>query len=173
MNSSDIKNYTIREAIKSDMQAVSIIFNKIILNTTATFEEHPYTVEKWNKIFDSKIENKYPFLVAEMANQVVAYGTYGVFRYASGYFITVEHSLHVDQKFRGLGIGQSILSNLIDIAAKSGIHNLIAAIDTENHISIQLHKKFGFTEVGRLNNIAKKFSKYVSLMLMQKKLYEK
>ncbi len=160
-------HFNLRDAKKTDMPSVHRIFNEILLGSTATFEEVPYTIETWLEIFDFKTSNQIPFLVVEFEGSVIGYGTYGAFRKASGYKITVEHSLHVDELFRGQGIGKAILSELIQRAKKQEVQNMIAAIDADNLPSIKLHEKFGFKIVGNLENVAEKFSRHLSLVLMQ------
>jgi phosphinothricin acetyltransferase len=163
-------NFKIRDAVRSDMESVHRIFNEILLRSTATFEEEPTQIEGWLEIFDFKKSNHIPFLVVEFEGAVIGYGSYGAFRKASGYKITVEHSLHVDELFRGRGIGQALLSELIQRASKRGVQNMIAAIDADNLASIKLHEKFDFKIVGQLENVARKFSRDLSLVLMQLRL---
>ena len=163
-------NLRMRDANKSDLNLVREIFNEVLVNTTATFEEEPYTLQTWMEIFDAKASQKMPFIVAELDGLIVGYGTFGPFRKASGYKITAEHSLHVDKKFRGQGIGKAILTSLIGKASDVGIENLVAAIDADNSSSIVLHEKFGFKRVGRLGNIARKFSRDLTLVLLQLRL---
>ena len=157
----------IRDAKVEDLTFVHQIFNDILLNTTATFEEVPYTLEAWVEVFNQRQSVGFPFLVARAGDKVVGYGTYGAFRKASGYKITVEHSLHVDKNYRGQGIGKKILQELIIRAKIGGIENLVAAVDAENVTSVRLHQKFGFVIAGEMKNVARKFSRDLTLVLLQ------
>ena len=47
------------------------------------------------------------------------------------------------------------------------LENLVAAVDADNLPSIQIHKKFGFVETGRMPNVARKFSRNLTLSLLQ------
>ena len=163
-------NFKIRDAQKNDMKAVCEIFNEIIIHTTATFEEEPSTEKAWMEIFETKKFDQLPFLVAEHNGLVIGYGTFGPFRKASGYKITVEHSLHVDQKYLRLGVGKALLSELIGKASATPIQNMIAAIDADNLPSLKLHEKFGFKIVGQMENVARKFSRDLTLVLLQLRL---
>lgn len=158
---------SIRSAAKADMERVHLIFNEILLNTTATFEEHPYSLERWHQLFESKRIEGLPFFVAEIKGFVIGYATYGPFRKASGYRVTVEHSLHVDEKHRGLGAGSILLKYLIAHAKGKRLWAMVAGIDSENLTSLALHQKFGFKESGQLTNVAEKFSRSLSLTLMK------
>lgn len=166
-------DFKVREAVKNDMHAVWVIFNDVLENSTATFEENPYSLESWIEVFETKQNQKLPFLVAEKNGEVVGYGSFGPFRKASGYKITYEHSLHVDKRYRGQGIGNAILAELIKRAPLSGIENLVAAVDADNLPSIAIHKKFGFTETGRMPNVARKFGRDLTLVLLQLPLRQK
>lgn len=166
MNKIDLE-ITLRDAAQVDLKAIQQIFNEVLMHTTATFEETPYTLNAWNEIFVMKQEQNLPFIVIEHKDEVIGYGTYGPFRKASGYKITMEHSLHVDKRFRSRGIGNAILAELIHRASLSGVENLVAAVDADNLPSIQIHKKFGFVETGRMPNVARKFSRNLTLSLLQ------
>lgn len=149
------------------MTRVHEIFNDILLKTTATFEEEIYSLESWQKIFHDKMKSQNPFIVASLHDEVIGYGTYGPFRKASGYRVTVEHSLHVDEKWRGQGVGSKILQGLIQHAKRQNLWAMVAAIDSENKNSIHLHEKFGFFCAGELPAIAEKFSRSLNLTIMQ------
>lgn len=165
-------NFTIRDARKNDMDAVHRIFNEVLKNTTATFEEEPYSLQSWLEIFDFKSSQATPFIVGEHNGAVIGYGTFGPFRKASGYKITAEHSLHVDEQYRGQGVGKAILTELIKKASAAGIENLVAAVDADNLSSIKLHEKCGFKTVGKMPNVARKFSRDLTLVLMQLRIKE-
>jgi L-amino acid N-acyltransferase len=163
-------NFKIRDAHRNDMNSVREIFNEVLINTTATFEEEPSSLKTWIEIFDLKLSQKMPFIVAEHNSVVIGYGTYGPFRKASGYKITVEHSLHIDRQYRGQGIGKAILNALIQKASESSIENMIAAVDADNLSSIKLHENLGFKIVGKIESVARKFSKDLTLVLLQLRL---
>lgn len=160
-------DFKIRDAGKSDMESVHRIFNEILLNTTATFDEDPYSIQTWLEIFEARQLQNLPFIIVEVHGAVVGYGTFGPFRKASGYKITVEHSLHIDKQYRGQGLGKAILTELIKRATQLEFQNMIAAVDADNTSSVRLHEKFGFVQVGKLENVAKKFSRDLTLILMQ------
>lgn len=81
--------------------------------------------------------------------------------------ISVEHSIYADKKYRNKGVGIKIIKKLIQLARKQGYHTMISGIDASNSGSINFHKKFGFKEVGRFNQIGYKFEKWLDLIFMQ------
>jgi phosphinothricin acetyltransferase len=56
---------------------------------------------------------------------------------------------------------------LIDAAKKLNMHVIVAGIDTTNDISINLHKKFGFEEVGLFKQVGYKFDRWLDLKFLQ------
>ena len=61
-------------------------------------------------------------------------------------------------------------SALIDKARAQGLHVLIGGVDSDNGLSIALHKTFGFEEVGRLPEAGRKFDRWLTLVFLQKRL---
>ncbi len=161
------KNFNLRPATEQDLIVVVEIYNEVLKTSTATFEETPRELEEFTSAFHDKKQRGIPWIVAELDGAVVGYGTYGGFRKASGYRTTVEHSLHIDSRYRGKGLGSAILKNLIHEARKKNIHAMIAGLDASNGASIALHEKFGFKKVGEIPQVAKKFSRWLDLVLMQ------
>ena len=156
-----------RLADEIDWPAVVRIYNEVVANTTATFEEQPRTVEEMSLLFAEKARLGIPLLLAECGGEIVGYGTYGPFRRGSGYKTTVEHSLHISPGFRGRGIGTEILRRLVSHARQQGYHVMMAGIDSANAPSLALHEDFGFKKVGEIPQVARKFSRWLDLTLMQ------
>ncbi len=160
-------NVTIRPATFNDVTAILDIVNYSILHTTANYNYDIQTIEVQNKWFEDKQLHHFPVIVAERNGQVIGYGTYGTFREKIGYQYTVEHSVYVDEKYTGKGIGKLLLQELIQLAKTQGYHTMIGAIDAENFDSIAFHKKFGFVECGIIKEAAFKFNKWLDLLFMQ------
>jgi GNAT superfamily N-acetyltransferase len=62
--------------------------------------------------------------------------------------IAVEHSVHVNRRRRGGGVGAALMQALLPIAATQGKHVMIAAIDAANAGSIRFHERLGFVSAG-------------------------
>jgi phosphinothricin acetyltransferase len=128
------------------------------------------TVEERLAWLRSRRAQEQPVIVAREDGTVVGFASYGQFRSWPGYRSTAEHSLHVAAARRRQGIGRGLLEELMDRARRGGLHVLVAGIDAENHRSLRLHRRLGFEEVGRMPEIARKFDRWVELVLLQRTL---
>lgn len=76
----------------------------------------------------------------------------------------------VDEKVRGKGVGTKLLGALIHLAKdKFGIEILHLEV-YEGNPAIGLYEKYGFAEYGRQKHFVKEESKYLTKILMQKRL---
>ena len=158
----------IRRATHADLEAITAIYNEVIVNSDAIYRDSAVPVSERIEWFEAKVNDGFPVLVAIASEEIVGYGVFGNFRFGEGYNDTVEHSVHVRSDKRGLGIGKAILAELISIATADKRHVMVAAIDSKNLGSISLHSQFGFIESARMPEVAKKNGSSLTLVLMQK-----
>jgi L-amino acid N-acyltransferase YncA len=157
----------IRPAQPTDVVGILEIYNEAILHTTAvyTYEARPLDwMEQW---FIEKQDKGLPVFVAEIGGRVAGFASYGPFRPWPAYKYSVEHSIYVNKDFRRQGIARKLLRVLIDKAEASGLHTIVAGIDSENAVSITLHREFGFREAGILAQVGYKFGRWLDLQFMQ------
>lgn len=160
-------NYSIRAAIVNDIPKILAIVNHAILHTTSNYHYELQTLAEQTAWFEDKKAHNFPIIVADFRGEVIGFGTYGTFRQKIGYQYTVEHSVYVAPDFIGQNAGTLLLTNLIALAKKQGIHTMIGAIDAANEKSIAFHEKFGFKAVGHIKEVAYKFDRWLDLVLMQ------
>ncbi len=161
----------IRHATSADLPAILAITNDAILNTTSSWNVHPTTLEARAQWLADRQAAGLPVLVSVIDGQVAGFGSYGSFRAWDGYALTVEHSIYVDAAFRRRGAGRVLLAALIDHATEAGKHVMMGVISADNEVSVLLHEQFGFTIVGRLPEVGRKFDRWLDLVLMQKMLH--
>ena len=65
-----------------------------------------------------------------------------------------EVSLYVGASWRGQGLGDALLRALIETSEAQGIWTLQAKIFRENQVSLHLHAKHGFRQVGYREKLA-------------------
>ena len=170
----------IRDAVASDIEEVTAIYNSIVLTSTAVYNERTVTQEDRLAWWQARVAQGYPFLVAveeaaveEVAdedNAVRGYATFGEFRPWSGYRFTVEGTVHISQAVRGRGVGTALLTELTGRARDLGKHVMIAGVDSGNVASLRFLQRFGFTLSGQLREVGFKFDRYLDLCFLQYEL---
>ena len=158
---------TLRKYQQSDAIAILDIINYNILNATALYDYTIRTLEQQEAILETKLQNGFPVIVAEINGEVVGFGMYAEFRFREAYKFTVEHSVYVHQNSQGLGIGKQLLTELIQLAKKQGLHTMIGVIDAENQNSIDFHHRFGFKTVGIIKESGFKFNRWLDSVFVQ------
>lgn len=163
-------DFLIRPYHPSDAPAVREIINNSILHTLHNYDYHPKSLDEVERIFSEKIREGFPVLVGEVHGEVLGYATYGKFRVKPGYSKTLEHSIYLNEKAQGKGLGSEMMRRLIEIAKEQGYHMMIAGMDSENLGSYRFHERLGFRETARMPEVSFKFGKWLTLVFMQLKL---
>lgn len=158
----------IRDAAEKDLPAILAIYNQVVADTTAIYEDTPTTPEQRLSWFKARQAAKFPVLVADIGGEVAGFSSYGDWRARWGYRFTVEHSVHVRQDWRSRGVGKALVEALLPYAQAGGVHAMIGAIDAENRSSIRFHERLGFREAGRYPEVAFKFGRWLDLVTMQR-----
>lgn len=149
--------------------AIQAIFNDAICHSTAIYDYEPRSLETIQGWMQSKAVGNYPlFGVESPEGELMGFATCGPFRTLQAYQHSVEHSVYVDQAFRGQGLGRLLLEELIRRVAERRFHMMIGVIDRDNEISISLHKKLGFTFCGEVREAGFKFGRWLDIVLYQK-----
>ena len=68
---------------------------------------------------------------------------------------------------RGRGLGDALVAALIERAAALGKHAMIAGVDADNAASLRLHERLGFARVALLPEVARKFDRWLDLVLLE------
>lgn len=104
------------------------------------------------------------------AGELMGFGSYGPFRAWPAYKYTVEHSVYVETRFRGRGLGKTLLREIIVQATAQNYHTLIGGIEATNAASIALHQRLGFTHCGTVAQAGYKFGRWLDLAFYQRLL---
>lgn len=159
----------IRPATFDDLPGILEIYNDAVLNTTATYDYEPRTLEHRVAWFEDHARSGHPIFVAvNDAGRVTGWSALNLFRDRAGYQFTSENSIYVAADQRGKGIGKLLMPPLIESAEKMGLHAILAGIDAENHVSVRLHAAFGFEEVARLKQVGFKFGRWLDVIYMER-----
>ncbi|MFN8528831.1 MAG: N-acetyltransferase family protein [Anaerolineae bacterium] len=161
----------IRLAQNSDLPAIVDIYNDAVLNTTASWDYEPTTLDQRMQWFRQHQDQGFPVLVAhDEMDCVIGWGALSKFREKIGYQFTVEHSVYVAAGSRGQGVGRAIVQALIGEARSLGKHVLIGGVEKSNEASLRLHRGLGFEEVAHFKQVGYKFGRWLDLVFLQKVL---
>ena len=152
----------IRPVIKTDAGRLTKIYNRYIINSTATFEIDPIRSNEMVKRLE-KVNKNHPWLVYEMDGVVVGYAYAGEWKPRPAYKFTVEVSVYIDPNHHGKGVGFMLYQKLIDQLKQTEIRALLAGITLPNDPSIKLHQKLGFVNVGQLKSVGFKFGNWIDV----------
>jgi phosphinothricin acetyltransferase len=164
--------YEIRPATAEDLPNVREIYNHYVLNSSVTFDEKPLTLVALRKKFAVATKLAMPYLVAENPRGNLL-GVAWVFPWQGDTASrkVVEVSIYLGPAATGKGLGKVLLERLLADAKTAGIREVIAVIaDRGAEASIQMHKKFGFKEIGRMGKVGYKFDRWLGTVMLQKKL---
>jgi len=153
-------------ATKQDLNRIVEIYNWAIENTSATFDTDRKTTQSQLGWFESHDE-KHPIIVARENGQVLAWGSISPWSDRCAYSGTGEISFYVDPDFHRKGIGFNILKRLIEIGKEKNFRTLVSRIAGKSEASVHLHKKLGFSNIGTMKNVGKKFDEIIDVHLMQ------
>jgi phosphinothricin acetyltransferase len=153
---------------KRHAEAILAIFNDAILNSTALYDYKPRTMDTMAAWFDTKAKGKFPVIGIENdSGELMGFGSYGTFRAWPAYKYSVEHSVYVDARFRGQGVGKRLLQEIINAAQQQDYHVLVGGIDATNTASIRLHERLGFLPCGTIKHAGFKFGRWLDLAFYQ------
>lgn len=171
LNNSKNNLLTAMEIIKCTPEYASQIldiFNDAILNSTALYDYKPWTMDTMKVWFETKAQHNFPVIgIVDDEGVLMGFGSYGQFRMRPAYKYTIENSLYVHRDHRGKGLGKILLNEIISHATSQNFHSIIAVIDASNEISLDLHRKAGFTQVGVFREVGYKFGRWLDAAFLQ------
>lgn len=159
----------IAEAEEADLPEILAIQNREIREGVALWFLQERTLDQVSEQRAARLAGGFPFLAARIGARVVGYGSFGPFRPHEGYGATVEHSLYVSPDVQGRGVGRALLTALEAAAAAQGRRVMVGAIEAGNAPSIALHRARGFEETARMPEVGRKFDRWLTLVMMQKR----
>ena len=165
---------TIREATTDDAAALLKIYSYYVENTAITFELTTPTLEDFKGRIERTLKN-FPYLVAELDNEIVGYACAGSFVGREAYKFSSELTIYLDKNFRGRGLGRKLYGELEKILAQRGTTNLYACVaypEIEDEFltraSVKFHERLGFKICGKFTECGYKFNRWYSMVWMEK-----
>lgn len=163
---------TIRPAKPSDLVAITRIYGHAVTHGTASFELVPPDAAEMTRRFEAITADGFPYLVAvDDDDSLLGYAYANAYRPRPAYRFTVENSIYVATDAHRRGVGQALLTRLLEVCTARGFRQMIAVIgDSGQSASIGLHRRNGFTDCGTVQAVGYKHGRWLDIVLMQRAL---
>lgn len=160
--------FSVIHAGEAHLPGILAIYNHAVAHTTAIWNDVLVDLDNRRGWWCGRVDAGLPVLVVVEGEQVLGYASYGPFRAFDGYRQTVEHSVYVAETARRRGAATALLQAIEAEARRAGMHVLLGGIAADNEPSLELHRKLGFVETGRMPQVGQKFGSWLDLVFMQK-----
>jgi len=157
----------IRDAVQADFDQITAIYNEVLTNSTAIYNDRPATLDDRIGWWKARLALGYPVLVAAHGGRIAGFAGFSDFRSWPGYRFTVEGTVHIHSESRGQGVGTELLKAIVEQARALGKHTMIAGVDSENAASLRFLERFGFERVAHLREVGFKFNRFLDLIFLQ------
>jgi phosphinothricin acetyltransferase len=152
----------IRPATEADLPELTDLYNHYVVHTPVTFDLEPVAKEQrrgW--LLEHSRGGRHRLLVAnEEDGRIVGYASTSRFRAKAAYDTTVESSVYCRIDRLGCGIGTALYQALFDAVKGEDIYRIVAGVTLPNAASVALHERSGFSRVGTLSSVGRKFGRY-------------
>jgi L-amino acid N-acyltransferase YncA len=147
-----------------DWPAVRTIYEQGIATGNATFETEVPAFDRWAAVHPPE----YRF-VATRHGAVVGWVAASPVSDRCAYAGVLEHSVYVDARSQGRGIGRRLLGTLIARADAGGIWTMQSGIFPENVASVELHRRCGFRVVGTRERLGQLHGTWRDVLLIERR----
>lgn len=164
-------DFLVRASSPQDLPAITEIYGYAVETERGSFETVPPDLLEMTRRRNAILQEGLPYIVAEDQGRILGYAYAGPYRPRRAYRFTVENSVYVLKNARGMGVGKSLLTQIISDCRRAGKKQMVAVIgDAQNLGSINLHRSAGFEHVGTLKEVGFKFDDWIDVVLMQRSL---
>lgn len=153
---------SLRPAREGDLPGIVAIYNHYVRHTAATFEVRPVTVEERGPWLEahSRASAHRVIVALDRAGEVRGWASTSEFRPRAAYSTTVEASVYCRTDSLGCGIGSRLYRSLFRSIAGEDLERIVAGITLPNAASLELHRRFGFQQVGTFTRVGRKFGRF-------------
>ncbi|MEM1113450.1 MAG: N-acetyltransferase family protein [Pseudomonadota bacterium] len=160
----------IRDAMASDANAISGIYNHYIQSAAATFEEECLSAQVISRRIGEIQEAGFSWLVAEEEGEVSGYAYSSKWQERSAYRHTAEVTVYISHDTTSRGLGTLLYKELFSRLRESAIHTVVAVIVLPNDASVALHEKFGMVQAAHFKQVGYKFDQWLDVGYWQVQL---
>jgi L-amino acid N-acyltransferase YncA len=157
----------VRLATIEDAEGIRAIYNREVLEGTATFDLRARSLEE-QQLWLTERSGAHAVMVAvDDDDRVLGFGSLSAYRDRPAYSTTVEDSVYVAPGHQGQGVGRAVLEALVEAAELRGFHSVIGRIAGGNEASVALHQRCGFEVVGVEREVGRKFRRWLDVTIVQ------
>ena len=161
----------VRPGQVDDLEQLNDLYTHYIRETPITFDIEPWTMELRTEWFSHyALTGRHRLLVAVEDGRVLGYASSSKYRPKQAYETSVESSIYLLPDATGQGVGTALYQALFESLVAEDVHRAFAGITLPNPVSVALHERFGFTEVGRFTEQGRKFGRYWDVVWLEKPL---
>jgi phosphinothricin acetyltransferase len=161
----------VRPADARDLPEITELYNHYVVHTPITFDLEPVTLENRSEWFSHFAPaGPHRLLVAEEDGRVLGYACTHSFRPKQAYETSVESTVYLHHEATGRGLGTLLYRALFDAIAGEDLRIAVAGVTLPNDASLALHQRFGFTPIGVMHEIGRKFGRYWDVAWFEKRL---
>ena len=161
----------IRPAEPGDLAGLTAIYNHYVTGTAITFDidrQEPEDRRGW--YVEHTSGPGHHLLVVEEGADVLGYAGTGPFRDRRAYETTVETTIYLDPAATGRGLGTLLYTALFTALAGEDVHRAVAGITLPNPVSLALHRRFGFRDVGVFTETGRKLGRFWDVAWLERDL---
>jgi len=162
--------YRTRLATPDDADAICRIYNQGIEDRVATLETELRAPDE-RRAWVASRDARHPVIVAvSERGDVAGWGSLNVFNARDAYRHVVDFSIYVDRAARGKGIGDVMLTRLVELAREHSYHKMVLSAFPTNAGGMALYTKHGFRTVGVYKEQGMLDGHWVDTIIMEKML---
>jgi L-amino acid N-acyltransferase YncA len=156
---------TVRPMRDQDADRVLAIYQQGLDSGQASFE---ITAPSWEE-FDAAKLTEHRHVAVGQNGDVLGWAAVVPVSSRCVYAGVVEHSVYVDPRAQGRGIGQALLQALIQSTEAAGIWTIQSGIFPENRASLRLHERAGFRVVGTRTRVGRHHGRWRDVVLLERR----
>lgn len=157
----------IRRAEPDDHSSILSIYNYYVERSVSAFDLRPRSLDS-DRGWIEDHDDAFPLIVAEERGSIRGWASLSRWAPHEAYMYTVELTLFVHPEFRNRGYGKALFSAVLRMAEEIGYHCVISRIAEGNDVSRSMHEKAGFSYVGVMREVGRKFDRWLDVYLYQK-----
>lgn len=168
--SSDRDGVRVTEAGAGHLDAIAEIYAYAVRTSHATFDLEPPPRSVWAERLAEPNRGLRLLVATTPDGDVAGFARSGRYRPKAAYDTTRETSIYLNGGHTGRGIGAVLYAELLRRVAADGIWLAVAGVAEPNPASTRLHEALGFSRVGTMHQVGRKFDAYWDVTWWQKRL---